>query len=89
MDDRAWSSTCVVAYALWTTSGLLMVMSMLVWDDAPLTEHLGRLALILCGVAMTATIRSYFVCSNRLTRQAFDYGRESAAFSGDNVRTLN
>lgn len=75
MEDRATSLGCVVAYTLWTISGLLMLTSWLIWDDH-LAEHLGRTGLIVCGAAVTATVRSYLVRQGRLLRAAYEMGRE-------------
>lgn len=75
MNDQAWSSSCVVAYSMWAVSGLLMALSLLVWDTE-VSGHLGRMALICCAVATTATVRSYHVASNNIARAAFRLGRE-------------
>jgi hypothetical protein len=55
----------VVAYGLWALSLALWCLAWLV-DVAPL----GQLALIVCGGAATATVRTYFVVLHQRIRTA-------------------
>lgn len=67
INDRAMSVGCAVATALWVLSGVILIFSVAVWDG-PLALHLGRFSIILCGAAVTATVRNYFVTTNRVIR---------------------
>lgn len=68
MNDRAMSMTCAVAWALWVVAALLLVASIVAWDHHTLSRQLGRMALFAQCVAMTATIRGYFVRHARIMR---------------------
>ena len=73
VNDRSVSLGCVAAYAMWVTTVGLLLMG---------TVH-GSGIVAMWGLAMsagaaTATIRSYFVNHNRMMRNAFDLGRDSA-----------
>lgn len=76
MTDRAVSVGCVAAYALWAVSSLALVAGLLIWDDR-VADHLVRFAIWTCGIAVTATVRVYFVKQNRIIRNAFELDREA------------
>lgn len=59
------SANCLCAYALWAAVGVLLGVSWAIGSD-----NVGRLAIIACGAAATATIRSYFVAQSRRIRNA-------------------
>lgn len=63
--DREISAGAVVAYLLWTLSLVLCGVAWLA-DDL----DIGRLSLIVCGAAVTATVRTYFVCQGERIRSA-------------------
>src|SRR4051794_40924990 len=72
MTDREVSAGCVVAWLLWGGTVLVFVVGWVV-DVAPLRTS----AMLVCGAAVTATIRTYFVNQNRMMRNAFNLGRDS------------
>lgn len=71
--DKRLSLGSVIAYGLWALVVLLLAAS---WgfDSA----HLGRAALACSAAAATAHIRQFFVTQDRLLRNAFELGRDSA-----------
>jgi hypothetical protein len=50
------SVACTIAATLWVLSVVLMAVSWF-WE----TDSLARLSLLICGAAVTATIRVYFI----------------------------
>lgn len=74
MDDRkiSVSATCIVANGAWVLAFALMGLGV-----AADRSDVRSLALMACGVAMTATIRTYFIIHARLMRNAFELGRDS------------
>ena len=72
MTDREISAGCVVAYGLW-----VCVVTLLATAWAVNSEGLGRVGLAMSAAAATATIRSYFVRTNKMIRSAFELGREA------------
>lgn len=73
MTDRAVSAGCVVAAGLWV---LMVVLLGVAWGTG--NEDAGRVGLACSAAAATATIRQFFVVQNRLMRNAFELGRDSA-----------
>lgn len=65
MLDKEISASCVVAYGLWLLSIGLLVASWFVPGG-----DVGRTAIIVCGAAATATIRTYFIALSRRVRAA-------------------
>lgn len=78
MTDRQISAGCAVAYLLWAAVVALLGLAWLMDND-----DLGRIGLASSAAAATATIRQYFVASNRLIRAAV--GMTSM---GDTVRPM-
>lgn len=67
MTDRAIGVNGVVAWLLWTLAAVLLLVSWILWEgDA--ARHLGKTALFVGAAAVTATVRCYFVCTNRMVR---------------------
>lgn len=64
MVDRSISAGVVVACTLWVVCLGLWGLS---WVAG---EEIGRLSLIFCGAAATATIRSYIVCHEEQMKMA-------------------
>lgn len=62
---------CAVAYGLWLLAVVLLMVG--TWADSAIWQNWG---LCSSAAAATATVRCYFVTSNRLMRAAFEYGRE-------------
>lgn len=90
--DRFVTLGSVVAYGLWALGLLMLVFSWLV-GDADLATHLGRGGLFLCGAAITATVRIYFVKQNKCMRNAFELWVErqrldEAGDDGGHVRAV-
>lgn len=56
MIDREVSAGAVVAYLLW---GLTVVLCVGAWVLGDI--NVGRLSILTCGAAVTATVRTYFV----------------------------
>lgn len=81
LTDREVSIGCVVAYVLWGCVLLLLTLGW--WLDEP---HLGQFGLAASAAAATATIRSYFVRQNRMMRNAFELGRDSAGATPTPIR---
>lgn len=65
MIDREISAGIVVAYLLWVLTVGLCIAAW-VADDI----NVGRLSLLLCGAAVTATIRTYFVTQSERIKAA-------------------
>lgn len=65
MVDREISAGAVVAYLLWALSLTLCAVAWVVGD-----LDVGRLSIILCGAAATATVRTYFVAQSDRIRAA-------------------
>lgn len=74
MYDKKLSLGSVLAYSLWAVVALLLIAS---WGFD--SEHLGRTALAVSAAAATAHIRRFFIIQNRLLRNAFELGRDSAS----------
>jgi hypothetical protein len=85
MQDRAINLGCAVAWLLWLAVAVLLLMS---WEARDI--FLANLACPIAAAAGTATIRRYFVTSNRLMRNAFecgiDVGRRESAVPLQRVR---
>lgn len=64
MEDIAITLSSLVAYTLWALSAVLMVVAILFWDDQA-AHHLGRIALLACGAAVTAHVRAYHIATRR------------------------
>lgn len=62
---------CAAAYVLWGMAFGLMLIG--TWLSSVTWQNWG---LVVTGLAVTATVRQYFVSTNRMMRAAFDYGRE-------------
>lgn len=76
MNDRPISAGCVVAWGAWVGALLLLFAS---WFLPPEPgDDLGRMGLGMCGVAVVAHIRLFFVAQSEHLRNAFDLGRDSA-----------
>jgi hypothetical protein len=69
VQDRAINLGCAVASLLWLATGALLLLS---WEGRDI--YLATLACPTAAAAGTATIRRYFVTSNRLMRNAFECG---------------
>lgn len=75
MTDKNVNLGCLIAGVLWMTSVLLLAVA---WRlDA---YHLSMVGVVTCGIAVTATIRCYFVKHNQIMRNVFELGRDSAEF---------
>lgn len=63
----------VIAYAAWA-------LTLATWTIACIvgSGDMRALSIIVCGVAVTATIRTYFVGLHQMVRNAFELGRDSA-----------
>lgn len=72
MKDREISAGCAIAYSTWVL-GVVLLVAMWVTED----RRIGVTGLAVVGIAMTATIRTYFVELGRATRNAFELGRDS------------
>lgn len=83
MTDRPVNLGCVVAYALWSLSASALLAA---WMNE--CVMLAALACVLSGGAATATIRTYFVYSNRMIRNAFELGRDAGSGGGGPVQRL-
>jgi len=59
------SATCVAAMSLWLTSILLWAVS---W--AMDERYIAVLAILVCGGAVTATVRAYFIAQTEQLRTA-------------------
>lgn len=70
MNDRTVNLGCVVACGLWSAAAVLLALS---WATGNL--QFAGAACALSPAAATATVRMYFVASNRMMRLAFEYGR--------------
>ena len=81
MNDRPVNLGCVVAYALWAATVTLLGLS---WLSGNL--HLAGAACAVSAAAATATVRMYFVTSNRMIRLAFEYGRETQGEGVSRIR---
>lgn len=79
--DREISAGVVVAYLLWTLSFTLCVVA---WVADNL--DIGRLSILLCGAAATATVRTYFVRQAERIRSALAI--TSVVRGDDSVRPL-
>lgn len=64
---------CVAAYGLWAGAVMLLGIGMVI--DSLYVQNWG---LALSAAAATASIRQYFVRQNRMMRNAFELGRDSA-----------
>lgn len=65
MIDREISAGTVVAYLLWALSATLCAVAWAVGDI-----NVGRLSILLCGAAATATVRTYFVAQSERIKAA-------------------
>ncbi len=65
MTDRAINLGCVVAYLLWAAVVMFLLAGLLMEN-----EHVGQVGLATAAAAATATVRSYFVKSNQIMRNA-------------------
>lgn len=83
MRDMKISAGCAVAWGLWAVSVVTFAVA---WPLG--IEGLSRLSLMLCGAAVTATIRTYFVNQNRMMRNAFELGRDSVSMPLADVRSM-
>lgn len=79
MTDRTLSAGCVVATGLWA---LMVVLLAVAWATG--NDDAGRVGLACSAAAATATIRQFFVVQNKMVRNAFELGRDSAQ-----VRTMH
>ncbi len=77
MRDREISATLTIAGGLWALALGLVAAEWFV--------PLGEAGLFVAGIAVTATVRYYFVRSNDLIRAAFRLGRDGP----DAVRPLH
>ena len=75
MTEHSWNRCWVIAWILWSVSGLLMVGSLAVWDDI-LADHLGRLGIFGAMVSCITTGRAIQTRNIRLMREAFAAGRD-------------
>lgn len=76
VNDRALNVSlgCVTAWALWTVTVALLVVSWFTVDP-----RYGHTGLTLSAAAATATIRAYFVRQQRLLRTVFELARDDAS----------
>lgn len=81
MVDRNISASTVAAYALWALSLTLCVVACAVGNI-----DVGRLSIIVCGAAVTATIRTYFIALSLRIQSAMTV--TSAVRDGSQVRPL-
>lgn len=65
MVDREIRAGTVIAYLLWALSVTLFAVAWIVGDI-----NVGRLSIIVCGAAATATVRTYFVAQSERIRAA-------------------
>lgn len=65
MVDREISAGTVVAYLLWALTFTLCIAAWVMGDI-----NVGRLSIITCGAAVTATVRTYFVIQSERIRAA-------------------
>lgn len=72
MTDRTINMSSAIAYAMW---GISVALLGAMWISGE--RRLGATALLFVGVAMTATIRTYFVEFGKMTRNAYELGRDS------------
>jgi hypothetical protein len=65
--DTDISAGCAIAYGAW-------VASLIIWGVGWGTGSGGlrTLSIIVCGIAATATVRTYFVEFSAMVRRAFD-----------------
>jgi hypothetical protein len=78
------SATCATAYVLWAGAVGLWLAS---WVDHSPT--IGRLSLIVCGAAVTATVRSYCVELSQRIRNALAVFYDVERESGKPVRSIH
>lgn len=71
--DRTISAGCVTAAVLWVLTAVLLAAS---WATGSVI--LGQVGLTCSAGAATATIRQFFVMQNKMMKNAFDLGRDSA-----------
>lgn len=76
MVDRQLSASCVVAYALWGLCLGLWAVSWLIGQ-----EQIGRLSIITCGAAATATVRTYCLLVLERVKNALVVTREVTGHS--------
>lgn len=76
MVDRSFNVSvgCVVAYGLWSACLTLWCVSWIT-HLAPL----GQLSLIICGMAVVATIRTYFIGFHERMKTALAVTREAGS----------
>jgi hypothetical protein len=72
MTDREISAGNMVAWAAWGAAVSLLAV-MWVTND----WRYGQTGLVAAGIAITATIRTYFVNLGSTTRNAFEIGQDS------------
>lgn len=73
MNDKPVNLGCVIAASLWAITVAVLLLSL-----HGRNVYLATMACALSVAAATATIRTYFVNSNRMMRNAFDLGRDAA-----------
>lgn len=73
MEDRDISIGCVVAVLMWAATCVLLGLG---W--ALDHQYVALIGLACSAAAATASIRHYHVTSNRIIRNAFELGRDSA-----------
>lgn len=88
LGDRRWTLNekhitlgCLAAYGLWSLSLALLVTGTVVGlltKDETLAMVIMAHALVCSAAAATATIRRFFVYQNKMVRNAFELGRDSA-----------
>lgn len=81
MQDKPVNLGCLVAYTLWGS-----VLAIVLWSIGSRDVYLATLGCALSAAAATATVRSYFVASNRMMRNAFELGRDSVTVPLQRVR---
>lgn len=74
--DRKVSAGCVVAWGLWSTTALLLGVSLLVPHEAGLA--VGRFGLACSVAAAVAHIRTFFVAQSKHLKNAFELGQDAA-----------
>lgn len=83
MTDWKISVGCAVAVGLWGA-----VVALLAAGTATGDVRLGVYGLACSAAAATASIRCYHVTTNRMLRDAFELGRESARVEDGSLRRV-
>ena len=81
--DRPVNLGCVIACCLWGVTVGALLVSLFERD-----VYLATVACAASAAAATATVRTYFVYSNRLIRNAFELGRDSAILNEARVQRV-